>query len=240
MARARRRSGRAHRDGVRQGGTPAAAPPAPAAAGPLAGVCPDPVVVQTDWFPEAEYGAYFQMLGEQPTVRLERQEGDGPARRRRHAHRRRARDPLRRPGDRLPAGQRPAVRGQGDHARAGVHRRGDPELRRAAHGRRRGTAGDQPADDHVGPGEAPRRPHDRRPRPDGRAGALLPDRHLHAVPAGAGPAAPRSRSTAATTAARRAGSPPAATSPRRASPRPSPTSTRTSWARAAATTSSCS
>lgn len=35
-------------------------------AGPLAGVCPETVVVQTDWFPEAEYGAYFQMLGAEP------------------------------------------------------------------------------------------------------------------------------------------------------------------------------
>ena len=42
--------------------TPSAAP----AAGPLAGVCPATVVVQTDWFPEAEYGAYFHMLGENP------------------------------------------------------------------------------------------------------------------------------------------------------------------------------
>jgi hypothetical protein len=48
------------------GGTPVAAPPTPAAGGPLAGVCPDPVVVQTDWFPEAEYGAYFEMLGDAP------------------------------------------------------------------------------------------------------------------------------------------------------------------------------
>ena len=52
-------------------------------AGPLAGVCPDTVVVQTDWFPEAEYGAYFQMLGENPQFDIEREEGDGPARRRR-------------------------------------------------------------------------------------------------------------------------------------------------------------
>jgi len=48
------------------GGTPAAAPAPTAGAGPLAGVCPNPVVVQTDWFPEAEYGAYFQMLGDNP------------------------------------------------------------------------------------------------------------------------------------------------------------------------------
>ena len=41
--------------------------PAPAAAGGvLAGVCPNPVVVQTDWFPESEYGAWFQMLGDAP------------------------------------------------------------------------------------------------------------------------------------------------------------------------------
>jgi hypothetical protein len=46
------------------GAAPAAAPAA--GSGPLAGVCPDPVVVQTDWFPEAEYGAYFQMLGDNP------------------------------------------------------------------------------------------------------------------------------------------------------------------------------
>jgi hypothetical protein len=47
------------------GGTSTAAAPT-AQAGPLAGVCPDPMVVQTDWFPEAEYGAYFQMLGDNP------------------------------------------------------------------------------------------------------------------------------------------------------------------------------
>jgi hypothetical protein len=44
---------------------PAAAPPA--VTGELTGVCPHPVVVQTDWFAESEYGAYFQLLGEQPT-----------------------------------------------------------------------------------------------------------------------------------------------------------------------------
>ena len=47
------------------GGAPATPSAAPAA-GPLAGVCPPTVVVQTDWFPEAEYGAYFHMLGENP------------------------------------------------------------------------------------------------------------------------------------------------------------------------------
>src|ERR1700750_535640 len=29
----------------------------------LRGVCPDKVVVQTDWFPESEHGATFELLG---------------------------------------------------------------------------------------------------------------------------------------------------------------------------------
>jgi hypothetical protein len=35
----------------------------PAAAGSLAGVCPATVVIQTDWFPEAEHGALYQIVG---------------------------------------------------------------------------------------------------------------------------------------------------------------------------------
>jgi hypothetical protein len=41
-------------------------PPAPAAAAgalTLKGVCPDTVIVQTDWFAESEYGVYYQMFG---------------------------------------------------------------------------------------------------------------------------------------------------------------------------------
>ncbi len=48
------------------GGGPAAPAPPPGAAGELSGVCPNPVVVQTDWFAESEYGTYFQMLGDAP------------------------------------------------------------------------------------------------------------------------------------------------------------------------------
>ena len=36
--------------------------------GDLKGVCPDPIVVQTDWFPETEYGVYYHMLGPNPKV----------------------------------------------------------------------------------------------------------------------------------------------------------------------------
>jgi hypothetical protein len=39
-----------------------AAPTTAAPAG-LADVCPDPIVIQTDWFPEAEHGALYQMVG---------------------------------------------------------------------------------------------------------------------------------------------------------------------------------
>jgi hypothetical protein len=34
----------------------------------LKGVCPDTVVVQTDWFPESEYGVYYHLIGPNPKV----------------------------------------------------------------------------------------------------------------------------------------------------------------------------
>jgi hypothetical protein len=66
---------------------PPAAGPAPgAAAGPAAdggqvslkGVCPDPVVIQTDWFPETEYGVYYHLVGPNPTVDAKRKRVSGP------------------------------------------------------------------------------------------------------------------------------------------------------------------
>lgn len=45
--------------------------PAPKASGEalnLKGVCPDTVVIQTDWFPESEYGNLYQLLGPGYTV----------------------------------------------------------------------------------------------------------------------------------------------------------------------------
>jgi len=41
----------------------APAPKASGAALSLKGVCPDTVVIQTDWFPESEYGHLYQLLG---------------------------------------------------------------------------------------------------------------------------------------------------------------------------------
>jgi hypothetical protein len=49
------------------GGHEPARPAAPAAVDrpfQLAGVCPDPVVIQTDWNPESEYGATYNLVGE--------------------------------------------------------------------------------------------------------------------------------------------------------------------------------
>lgn len=62
-------------------GNDAAAPAtgaAPAATGELAGVCPNRVVVQTDWFAEAEYGAYFQMLGDGPRFDTDKKRVSAP------------------------------------------------------------------------------------------------------------------------------------------------------------------
>jgi len=44
----------------------------------LRGVCPDPIVVQTDWFPETEYGVYYHMLAPNPKVDVKRQRVSGP------------------------------------------------------------------------------------------------------------------------------------------------------------------
>jgi hypothetical protein len=44
----------------------------------LKGVCPDPIVVQTDWFPETEYGVYYHMVGPNPKVDTKRKLVRGP------------------------------------------------------------------------------------------------------------------------------------------------------------------
>ena len=54
---------------------PAAAEEEPTVAeetGGLAAVCPNPMVIQTDWFPEAEHGALYQMVGDDYTVDTDR------------------------------------------------------------------------------------------------------------------------------------------------------------------------
>jgi len=55
--------------------------PAPAAAGgssDLKGVCPDPVVVQTNWFPQSEHGAVYQLLGPGYTIDSGKKRVTGP------------------------------------------------------------------------------------------------------------------------------------------------------------------
>jgi hypothetical protein len=40
--------------------------------------CPDPLVIQTDWFPEAEHGALYQMVGEGYSVDVDNKVVNGP------------------------------------------------------------------------------------------------------------------------------------------------------------------
>ena len=51
--------------------TEAPADPASAPSADLSGVCPDPLVVQTDWFPESEHGAMYELLGDDYVVDAE-------------------------------------------------------------------------------------------------------------------------------------------------------------------------
>ena len=44
----------------------------------LAAVCPDPIVIQTDWFPEAEHGALYEMVGEGYEVDVDKKVVSGP------------------------------------------------------------------------------------------------------------------------------------------------------------------
>jgi hypothetical protein len=59
------------------GGSPVALPLAPSAQR-LAGVCPDPVVVQQNWEPEAEYAGLYQLIGPGYTVDADRKRVIGP------------------------------------------------------------------------------------------------------------------------------------------------------------------
>jgi len=44
----------------------------------LSGVCPSPLVIQTDWFPEAEHGALYEMIGADYTIDAELMTVTGP------------------------------------------------------------------------------------------------------------------------------------------------------------------
>jgi hypothetical protein len=59
------------------GGTAATSPPA-AASGTLKGVCPDPVVVQTSWFPVSELATPYQLIGPNPQIDKAHKRVTGP------------------------------------------------------------------------------------------------------------------------------------------------------------------
>ena len=188
-----------------------------------------PSIIQTDWYPEAEHGWIYQMVGDGYTIDKDAVSVTGPLVRRRRRDRRGHRDPLRRPGHRQPDGDVAAVHRRRHPARLRVHRRGHPERRRVPDHGGHGGHGEEPADDHVGPGDVPRRRDDRRPRRGGRPGPLLRRRGVHGVLHPDGHALGRTRSTAATTARpanfiAAEGKP----TPSRASGRPSRTSTSSS------------
>ncbi len=44
----------------------------------LSAVCPETIVIQTDWFPEAEHGALYEMVGENPTIDADAKIVSGP------------------------------------------------------------------------------------------------------------------------------------------------------------------
>jgi hypothetical protein len=41
-------------------------------AGALSGICPETIVIQTDWFPESEHGALYQLVGDDYSVDVEK------------------------------------------------------------------------------------------------------------------------------------------------------------------------
>src|SRR4051794_20277838 len=49
-----------------------------AASGPLAGVCPATIVVQDDWWPQAENGALYRLLGKDIKIDKSRKRVSGP------------------------------------------------------------------------------------------------------------------------------------------------------------------
>jgi hypothetical protein len=51
---------------------------ATAAAGSLAGICPETVVIQPTWYPEAEYGGYYQLFGPGVDIEVDRGAVVGP------------------------------------------------------------------------------------------------------------------------------------------------------------------
>jgi hypothetical protein len=55
-----------------------ATPPAASGSQSLKGVCPDPVVVQTDWWPESEHGAIYQLMGADRKVDAGKKRVTGP------------------------------------------------------------------------------------------------------------------------------------------------------------------
>ncbi len=193
----------------------------------LASVCPDPIVIQTDWFPESEHGALYNMVGEGLRGRRRPAGRVGTARRRRPGHRRGHRDPHRRAGDRRPDHRRGRLRRREHQPRLPEHRGSGAPARRHPADLGHRPARDQPADHLLGPGDLPgrrrrwptsaRRTSRSTSSAEGVLRRVRRQRHLERGPG-------RSRRT---TAAPPGSSPRTGRSPNRGSPPPSPTPTST-------------
>ena len=132
----------------------------------LAGVCPETVTIQTDWMPEAEHGCLYQMVGEGYEIDAGKAYVTGPLID--SAGNDTGVDIQIRSGG-APQNFSPAdadhVPGRRHPPRLRVHRRGDPVLGRLPDRRHRVRLREEPADDHVGPGDLSRRQGHRGPRP---------------------------------------------------------------------------
>ena len=186
----------------------APAPKASGAALSLKGVCPDTVVIQTDWFPESEYGHLYQLLGPGYTIDKKKKilsaaRSSPPART--PASRSRSAPAARRSASRRSA-RRCTRTSRSPSARSTPTRRSQ-NSKSPADPRGHRAAGDQPADDPLGHEGAPGLQHDRRHRPDRHQDPLLPDRRVRAVPASVPAWCGPARWTARTTARRPGSSP---------------------------------
>ncbi len=64
--------------GAACGGSSDAADSGETASGSVADVCPSPLALQTDWFPEAEHGAMYELIGDGYTVDVDKKVVRGP------------------------------------------------------------------------------------------------------------------------------------------------------------------
>ena len=122
----------------------------------LADICPNPLIIQTDWNPEAEHGATYELVGDGYKVDADAKKVTGPLVA--SGGKETGIDVEIRIGGPAIGFQQVTAQmyaGPIDLPRVRVDRRVGAELRRAAHRGRDGAAREEPADPHVGPDAFP-------------------------------------------------------------------------------------